>query len=282
MQKEYVPSGNMMRLLRAQILIMVVLGVGTLCFAIVRLLVTSSDLSVFGIAAFILLMALGFQIMMKRTQQTTVVVEAEGLRYGHLPQSPLVPWTQVQSVRERPLAGRLNLVDAQGETCFYIEQDLKGFAELRELVLEKVPLALPRPIRFRRSWWLDSLLIFFALVLCSALFTDLWFAVGVIPMIGFYLIAGEGKSPYAIQVTDSELILSFVFRTLTIPLGDLKFTSATENHKGVVHQILHVVDPESKRDIVIRNVGVDMIVLKATVQEAIRTRPLARSFQVDI
>ncbi|MFT5353990.1 MAG: hypothetical protein ACI9KE_001190 [Polyangiales bacterium] len=129
MQREYVPSGNMVRLLRAQIWIMVALGVGTLFVAILRLFGTSTDHSDFGVAAFILLVALGFQIAMKRMRQTTVVVEAEGLRYGHLPESPLVPWAKIRS--ERRLGGRMDLVDAEGETCLYLEYDLEGYAELR-------------------------------------------------------------------------------------------------------------------------------------------------------
>ena len=49
-----------------------------------------------------------------------------------------------------------------------------------------------------------------------------------------------------------------------------------QNHQGILIPLLEVEDPKTRKPIVIRNVGVDIIVLKATLEEALRTRPFAR------
>lgn len=227
-----------------------------------------------AIAAFILLMALGFQIALKRMNPSIVRVQLEGLRYGHIPNSPFVPWAEIRSVRERHLAQRLDLVDGEGVTRISLEYNLDGFAELASLVQQRVPLARPAPVRFRRSSGLEIFLVCFLLPqLIFALFVSFWLTALVVAMCGgfVYLLS---KDPYAAQVTDSEFILSFYFRRLAIPLQALQLASITQNHKGMSVQLLQIEDPQSNKLINIRNVGVDMIVLRATVREATRTRPL--------
>lgn len=271
MQREYHLSGSVARVLQLQIRIIVGLGV-----LVVPIGAASGDpWGGVGVAAFILFIAFCFQIGLKRMNPSVVVVQPEGLRYAHIPDSPLVPWAEIQSVRERRLAQRLDLVDAAGETRISLEYHLEGFAELAGLVLSKVPVARQTPVRFRRSWGYEIFMMSFLLPqLIGSLFLSLWLT-GVVVGICAFFLHEESKSPYTAEVTDSELILSFVFRRLTIPLQELQFGSATRHHQGMLLQLLQIEDPQSKKPILIRNVGVDMIVLKATIQEAMHTRPLA-------
>ncbi|MFK8002735.1 MAG: hypothetical protein AB8H86_24335 [Polyangiales bacterium] len=272
--REYRLSESVAQVLRIQIRIMV--GLGGLVLVMGQILDTGSDRwGSLAVAAFILFVAFGFHIALKRMNPSVVVVQPEGLRYGHIPDSPFVPWTEIRSVRERHLAQRLDLIDGDGETRISLEYNLEDFAELAGVVLEKVPLARPAPVRFRRRWSLEIFLACFLLPqLILALFVSFWLTALVVAMCGgfVYLLS---KDPYAAEVTDSELILSFYFRRLTIPLQELQLASITQNHKGMSVQLLQIEDPRSKKTIVIRNVGVDMIVLKATIQEATRARPLA-------
>lgn len=270
--REYRLSESVAQGLKIQIRIMVGLGIIVLPMG-----------AIFGehlwdgaaVAAFILLMALGFQVALKRMNPSIVRVQPEGLRYGHIPDSPFVPWADIRSVRERRLAQRLDLIDAEGVTRIFLEYHLEGFAELASLVQQRVPLARAAPVRFRRSWGLEIFLACFLLPqLIFALFAPLLLTALVVAMCGGFVYEAS-KSPYAVQITDSEVILSFYFRRLTIPLEELQLASLTQNHKGVSTQLLQIEDPQSNKLINIRNVGVDMIVLRATVREATRTRPLA-------
>lgn len=232
-----------------------------------------------GLAVCTLVFLFGLQRAVKTMQTSAVVVHPEGLRYGHLPESQLVPWATMHSVRERRFAQRIDLLDAEGQVCFRLYYKIEGFAELRDLVLKNVPLALPAPVRFRRSrgWDIFMTLSWLSMFVTFVALDAMWGCFGILAC--GYALYEDSKSPYAVQVTERELILSFLFRTRTIPLQILNFVSTTEIHEGIYVQLLSVEDPRSMKPILIRdhgsrNIGIGMMVLKATLLEAIRRNPV--------
>lgn len=258
MQREY-GFGAWSRIQRISVWVTAVLGVIYLVVAAS----TERDVDQWGFAAFAAFMfviAIGLQRALRTMNEFVIALHAEGVRYAHLPESELIPWSSIRNIRERPVLQRLDLIDAHGQTTIQLHYQLVGFAELRDHLLTHVPIAVPTPVRFRRSCGIDVLLLLLSLF----------------PPLIFVVIYEQRKSPYAVQITDSELVLSMLFRTVTIPLQELKVTSKTQNHQGMLIPLLEVRHSPTGKPITLRKVGADMIVLKATLEEAMRTHPYAR------
>ncbi len=93
------------------------------------------------------------------------------------------------------------------------------------------------------------------------------------PVVGMVLVSlyMQIRSPYAVEVTPEHVILSFLFRTLRIPLHGIQFA-----HHRRHGEEFYVVDPVAERRIGLRRVGVSPILLEATVRAAIERLHPAR------
>jgi hypothetical protein len=135
--------------------------------------------------------------------------------------SPL-PWTEVTRLRYRPLLARLELLGPNSTTAFSVDSQVRGFAELLDIAVARVPagsrrLALPRTIRTRvtRNDIVIAIVLAALLALGYAyIFRQMLLAVAVV---GTMYAAGRFLGLLAITVTGDGVILSKGYRRTTVP-----------------------------------------------------------------
>lgn len=132
-------------------------------------------------------------LYLKRTKNhfadDSISIDPEGIWLTHRARATsFVPWSQVAQVRERPQLQRLDLLDDSGRTLLRVNYQLDRFLFLRDLILTRTTLKLPKDRCFKKGWIYHAVNIAaFALFLGLGLASGDWVSGSVLVLIGFMI-----------------------------------------------------------------------------------------------
>lgn len=199
---------------------------------------TSGDIVVLGYFGMLSAVGAGISafsyVSLRRTRMSSIAVDGEGIwnvRTGR--ERGFVRWSSIRSVRERASRQRLELVGVAGERLLDIEYQLRGFDELRSIIVSKTPkpdVAFPR--RYARGAVLILFEIAFALLLLAGIgwaltLGKLWHAAGLLLVVGLCL-HDFFMSAFALTLSRERLIIEYPWRKVEILLSEIEEVSFSD------------------------------------------------------
>lgn len=135
----------------------------------------------------------GFGLYVGRSKRhlaaESISIDPEGIWLTHRARdTSFVPWSQIAQVKERTELQRLDLLDDSGRTLLRVNYHLDRFLFLRDLILTRAALKLPKDRCFKRGWIYHAVNIAaFALFLGLGLASEDWRSGSTLALIGFMM-----------------------------------------------------------------------------------------------
>jgi hypothetical protein len=173
---------------------------------------------------------------LRKARFSAVATDKHGLWNVHAgKEKGLVRWESVKSVRERAFGQRLELIGYAGERLLDIEYQLRGFDELRSILLSKLPESdRPYPQRYQRK----TIYVPFQFAFTLLVLTGIWWCISVgqillgvgLLAVLFFGIREFLTSVTAITIWRDRLEIEFPWRKAEIRPTDIKAVLFADVH----------------------------------------------------